>query len=93
MIVFIKIINYILQEKLDKSLTQYTNLKTCSLPSHVEHAHHADQQVINILIDADYHTNIHHADQCFFTSGNMAFKSDQCTLMEVVAMFKSNQCR
>ena len=60
---------------------------------HVEHAHHAEQQVINILIDADYHTNIHHADQCFFISENMTFKSDKCTLMAVVAMFKSNQYR
>ena len=64
-----------------------------SVLEHVEHAHHADQQVINILINADYHTNSHHADQCFFTSGDMAFKSDQCTLMAVVAMFKSNQYR
>ena len=55
---------------------------------HVEHAHHADQQVINILIDADYH-----ADQCTFISENMTFKSDQCILMAVVAMFKSNQYR
>ena len=60
---------------------------------HVEHAHHADQQVINILIDADYHTNIHHAGKCTFISENMTFKSDQCILMAVVAMFKSNQYR
>ena len=60
---------------------------------HVEHAHHADQQVINILIDVNYHTNIHRAHQCTFTSENMTFKSDQYTLMAVVAMFKSNQYR
>ena len=60
---------------------------------HVEHAHHADQQVINILIDANYHKNIHHADQCTSISENMTFKSGQCALMAVVAMFKSNQYR
>ena len=60
---------------------------------HVERAHQADQQVINILIDAGYHTNIHHAGQCTFISENMTFKSDKCTLMAVVAMFKSNQYR
>ena len=60
---------------------------------HVEHAHHADQQVINILIDANYHKNIHHADQWTFISEKMTFKSGQCTLMAVVAMFKSNQYR
>ena len=60
---------------------------------HVEHAHHADQQVINILIDVDYHTNIHRAHQCTFISENMTFKSDQYTLMAVVAMFNSNQYR
>ena len=47
----------------------------------------------NILIDANYHKNIHHADQCTFISENMTFKSDQCILMAVVAMFKSNQYR
>ena len=57
----------------------------------VEHAHHADQQVINILIDANYHENIHHAGQCTSISENMTFKSGQCALMAVVAMFKSNQ--
>ena len=46
-----------------------------SVLKHVEHDHHADQQVINILIDANYHENIHHADQCTFISGNMTFKS------------------
>ena len=60
---------------------------------HVEHAHHADQQVINILIDAYYHENIHHADQCTFISENMTFKTCQCTLIAVVAMSKSNQYR
>ena len=60
---------------------------------HVEHAHHADQQVINILIDANYHKNIHHADQCTSISENMTFKSSQCTLMAVVAVFKINQYR
>ena len=74
-------------------------MKTCLIfvplrcLKHVEHAHHADQQVINILIDANYHENIHHADQCTFISENMTFKSDQCILMAVVAMYKSNQCR
>ena len=40
---------------------------------HVEHAHHADQQVINILIAANYHKNIHHADQWTSTSEKMTF--------------------
>ena len=44
-----------------------------SVLEHVEHAHHADQQVINILIDANYHENIHHAGQCTSISGNMTF--------------------
>ena len=32
-----------------------------SVLKHVGHAHHADQQVVNILIDANHHGNIHHA--------------------------------